>query len=92
MLSVNKAGELTSERAEALKAETEKIVTPNGERFIALNDSDGLVGVLPSVRKAAHSLSADRRGFQGLDEGAMGRVKEARTRSRRSNIARIKRA
>ena len=66
-----------SELAEEVKAGAEKIVTKNGESFIALIDSDRLDYYHRLERERIHLLLIDELA-KGLDDVAAGRVKEAR--------------
>ncbi len=66
-----------SELAEQVKAGAEKIVTKNGESFIALIDSDRLDYYHQLERERIHLLLIDEVS-KGLDDVAAGRVKDAR--------------
>jgi antitoxin (DNA-binding transcriptional repressor) of toxin-antitoxin stability system len=67
-----------SELAEVVKAGAEKIVTKNGESFIALIDSDRLDYYHRLERERIHLLLIDEVS-KGLDDVAAGRVKDARS-------------
>jgi prevent-host-death family protein len=67
-----------SELAEEVKAGAEKIVTKNGESFIALIDSDRLDYYHQLERERIHLLLIDEVS-KGLDDVAAGRVKDARS-------------
>lgn len=67
-----------SELAEDVKAGAEKIVTKNGESFIALIDSDRLDHYHQLERAHIHLLLIDEVS-KGLDDVAAGRVKDARS-------------
>jgi antitoxin (DNA-binding transcriptional repressor) of toxin-antitoxin stability system len=67
-----------SELAEDVKAGAEKIVTKNGESFIALIDSDRLDYYHRLERERIHLLLIDEVS-KGLDDVAAGRVKDARS-------------
>jgi prevent-host-death family protein len=67
-----------SELAEEVKAGAEKIVTKNGESFIALIDSDRLDYYHQLERGRIHLLLIDEVS-NGLDDVAAGRVKDARS-------------
>ncbi len=67
-----------SELAEEVKAGAEKIVTKNGESFIALIDSDRLDYYHRLERERIHLLLIDE-AARGLDDVAAGRVTEARS-------------
>jgi len=66
-----------SELAEEVKAGAEKIVTKNGESFIALIDSDRLDYYHQLERERIHLLLINEVS-KGLDDVAAGRVKDAR--------------
>ncbi len=66
-----------SELAEEVKAGAEKIVTKNGESFIALIDSDRLDYYHQLERERIHLLLIDEVS-KGLDDVAAGRVQDAR--------------
>ncbi len=67
-----------SELAEEVKAGAEKIVTKNGESFIALIDSNRLDYYHRLERERIHLLLIDE-ASKGLDDVAAGRVKDARS-------------
>lgn len=67
-----------SELAEEVKAGAEKIVTKNGESFIALIDSDRLDYYHQLERARIHLLLIDA-ASKGLDDVAAGRLKDARS-------------
>ncbi|MGI9132999.1 MAG: type II toxin-antitoxin system prevent-host-death family antitoxin [Rhodoferax sp.] len=67
-----------SELAEEVKAGAEKIVTKNGESFIALINSDRLDYYHQLERERIHLLLIDE-ASKGLDDVAVGRVKDARS-------------
>lgn len=67
-----------SELAEEVKAGAEKIVTKNGESFIALIGADRLDYYHRLERERIHLLLIDEVS-KGLDDVALGRVKDART-------------
>ncbi len=66
-----------SDLAEQVKAGAEKIITKNGESYVALIDSDRLDYYHRLERERIHLLLIDEIG-KGLDDVAAGRVKEAR--------------
>lgn len=74
-----------SELAEQVKAGAEKIITKNGESYVALIDADRLDYYHRLERERIHLLLVDEIG-RGLDDVAAGRVKDAR-----QTIQRIKR-
>ncbi len=67
-----------SELAEEVKAGAEKIVTKNGESFIALIDANRLDYYHQLERERIHLLLIDE-ASKGLDDVAAGRVKDARS-------------
>ena len=67
-----------SELAEAVKAGAEKIVTKNGESFIALIDSDRLDYYHQLERARIHLFLIDEVS-RGLNDVAAGRVTDARS-------------
>ena len=67
-----------SELAEEVKAGAEKIVTKNGESYIALIDARRLDYYHQLERERIHLLLIDE-VTKGLDDVAAGRVKDART-------------
>ncbi len=66
-----------SDLAEQVKAGAEKIITKNGESYVALIDSDRLDYYHRLERERIHLLLIDEIG-KGLDDVAAGWVKEAR--------------
>lgn len=74
-----------SDLAEQVKAGAEKIITKNGESYVALIDSDRLDYYHRLERERIHLLLVDEIG-KGLDDVAAGRVKDAR-----QTIQRLKR-
>lgn len=66
-----------SELAEEVKAGAEKIVTKNGESYIALIDAQRLDYYHQLERERIHLLLVDD-AAKGLDDVAAGRVKDAR--------------
>ncbi len=67
-----------SELAEEVKAGAEKIVTKNGESYIALIDAHRLDYYHKLERERIHLLLIDEVS-KGLDDVAAGRVKDARS-------------
>lgn len=67
-----------SELAEEVKAGAEKIVTKNGESYIALIDAQRLDYYHKLERERIHLLLIDEVA-KGLDDVAAGRVKDARS-------------
>jgi prevent-host-death family protein len=67
-----------SELAEQVKAGAEKIVTKNGESFIALIGADRLDYYHQLERERIHLLLIDE-ASRGLDDVAEGRVRDARS-------------
>lgn len=74
-----------SELAEEVKGGAEKIITKNGESYIALIDAQRLDYYHQLERERIHLLLIDEAG-KGLDDVAAGKVKDAR-----SAIAALKR-
>lgn len=66
-----------SELADQVKAGTEKIITKNGESYVALIDSDRLDYYHQLERERIHLLLIDEAGG-GLDDVAAGRSADAR--------------
>lgn len=66
-----------SELAEEVKAGAEKVITKNGESYVALIDAARLDHYHRLERERIHLLLIDEAG-KGLDEVAAGRVKDAR--------------
>lgn len=66
-----------SDLAEQVKAGAEKIITKNGESYVALIDSDRLDYYHRLERERIHLLLVDEIG-KGLDDVTAGRVKDAR--------------
>ena len=66
-----------SELAEQVKAGAEKIITKNGESYVALIDAQRLDHYHRPERERIHLLLIDEAG-KGLDDVAAGRVKDAR--------------
>jgi prevent-host-death family protein len=75
-----------SDLAEQVKAGAEKIITKNGESYVALIDADRLDYYHRLERERIHLLLVDEIG-RGLDDAAAGRTKDAR-----QAIQRIKRS
>jgi prevent-host-death family protein len=74
-----------SDLAEQVKAGAEKIITKNGESYVALIDSDRLDYYHRLERERIHLLLIDEASI-GLDDVAAGRVEDAR-----QTIQRLKR-
>ncbi|PRG77501.1 prevent-host-death protein [Burkholderia multivorans] len=66
-----------SELAEQVKAGAEKIVTKNGESYVAIIDAQRLDYYHQLERERIHLLLIDEVG-KGLDDVAAGNVKDAR--------------
>ena len=66
-----------SELAEEVKAGAEKIITKNGESYVALIDAQRLDHYHRLERERIHLLLIDE-ARKGLDDVAAGRVKDAR--------------
>ena len=67
-----------SELAEEVKGGAEKIITKNGESYIALIDAQRLDYYHQLERERIHLLLIDEAG-KGLDDVAPGKVKDARS-------------
>ena len=67
-----------SELVEQVKAGAEKIVTKNGESYVAIIDAHRLEYYHQLERERIHLLLIDEAG-KGLDDVAAGRVKDARS-------------
>ena len=65
-----------SELAEQVKAGAEKIITKNGESYVAIIDSERLDYYHQLERERIHLLLIDDAG-KGLDDIASGKVKDA---------------
>ncbi|HCZ14324.1 MAG TPA: prevent-host-death protein [Candidatus Accumulibacter sp.] len=78
MISLSQARATLSELAEQVKAGAEKIVTKNGESYIAIIDAKRLDYYHQLEREHIHLLLIDD-AARGLDDVAAGRVKEARS-------------
>ena len=66
-----------SELADLVKAGAEKVITKNGESYVALIDADRLDYYHRLERERIHLLLMAEAG-KGLDDVAAGRVKDAR--------------
>lgn len=66
-----------SELAEQVKAGAEKIITKNGESYVALIDANRLDYYHQLERERIHLLLIDE-ASKGLDDVAAGRVQDAR--------------
>lgn len=77
VISLSLARANFSELAEEVKAGAEKIVTKNGESYIALIDASRLDYYHQLERERIHLLLIEEVS-QGLDDVAAGRVKDAR--------------
>jgi prevent-host-death family protein len=67
-----------SELAEEVKAGSEKIITKNGESYIALIDANRLDYYHQLERERIHLLLIDE-ASKGLDDVVAGKVKDARS-------------
>ena len=67
-----------SDLADQVKAGAEKIITKNGESYVALIDSDRLDYYHQLERERIHLLLINEAG-KGLDDVAVGRTKDARS-------------
>jgi Antitoxin Phd_YefM, type II toxin-antitoxin system len=77
VVPISIAQENFPELAEEVKAGAEKIVTKNGENFIAMIDSTRLDYYHKLEHERIHLLLIDE-SSKGLDDISAGRVKEAR--------------
>ncbi|MBA3058434.1 MAG: type II toxin-antitoxin system Phd/YefM family antitoxin [Gammaproteobacteria bacterium] len=78
VISLSTARANFSELAEDVKAGAEKIITKNGEAFIALIDAKRLDYYHLLERERIHLLLIDE-ASKGLDDVAAGRVMDARS-------------
>jgi prevent-host-death family protein len=77
IISLSQARANFSELAEEVKAGAEKIITKNGESYVALVDANRLDYYHRLERERIHLLLIDE-AAQGLDDVAAGKVKDAR--------------
>lgn len=85
VIPLSQARATLSELADQVKAGAEKIITKNGESYIALIDAERLDYYHQLERERVHLLLINE-ASQGLDDVAAGRTKEAR-----STLKRLKR-
>jgi prevent-host-death family protein len=78
VISFTQARATLSDLVEQVKAGAEKIITKNGESYVALINAQRLDYYHQLERERIHLLLIDGVG-QGLDDIAAGRVKDART-------------
>ena len=78
VISLSQARANLSELAEQAKAGAEKIVTKNGESYVAIIDAQRLDYYHQLERERIHLLLIDE-ASRGLDDIAAGRVKDARS-------------
>ena len=78
-----------SEIADEVKAGAEKVITKNGESFVALIDADRLDYYHRLERERIHLLLLDEAAM-GLADVAAGRVKDARQAIRKLKSRRAK--
>ena len=78
VISLSRARATLSELAEQVKAGAEKIITKNGEGYVALIDAKRLDYYHQLERERIHILPTDE-ASKGLDDVAPGRVKDARS-------------
>jgi len=78
VIPLTQARATLSELADEVKAGAEKVITKNGESYVALIDADRLDYYHRLERERIHLLLLDdaRRGFEDI---AAGRVEDART-------------
>jgi prevent-host-death family protein len=77
VIPLSQARAMLSELVEQVKAGAEKIVTKNGESYVAIIDAHRLDYYHQLERERIHLLLIDEAG-KGLDDVAAGRVKDAR--------------
>lgn len=77
VISLSQARATLSELAEQVKAGAEKIITKNGESYIALIDAQRLDYYHQLERERIHLFLIDE-AAKGLDDVAAGRVSDAR--------------
>ncbi|MEJ7137155.1 type II toxin-antitoxin system Phd/YefM family antitoxin [Amphibiibacter pelophylacis] len=78
VISLSQARATLSELADQVKAGAEKIITKNGESYVALIDSQRLDYYHQLERERIHLLLIDE-ASRGLADVAAGQVKDART-------------
>ncbi len=78
VISLSHARANFSELAEEVKAGSEKIITKNGESYIALIDANRLDYYHQLERERIHLLLIDE-ASKGIDDVAAGKVKDARS-------------
>lgn len=77
VISLSQARANLSELADLVKAGSEKIVTKNGESYVAIIDAQRLDYYHQLERERIHLLLIDE-AIKGLDDVAIGNVKDAR--------------
>ena len=87
VISLSQARSRLSEIADEVKSGLEKIITKNGESYVALIDSDRLDYYHRLERERVHLLLLDE-AEKGLTDIAEGRVKDARQAIRRLKATR----
>ena len=78
VISLSQARATLSELADQVKAGAEKVITKNGESYVALIDAKRLDYYHQLERERIHLLLIDEAG-RGLDDVAAGHVKDARS-------------
>ena len=78
VISLTQARASLSELADQVKAGAEKIITKNGESYVAIIDSQRLDYYHQLERERIHLLLIDEAG-KALDDIATGKVKDARS-------------
>lgn len=78
VISLSQARATLSELAEQAKAGAEKIITKNGESYVAIIDARRLDYYHQLERERVHLLLMDD-ASKGLDDIAAGRTKDAKT-------------
>ena len=76
VISLSQARATLSELADQVKAGAEKIITKNGESYVAIIDSERLDYYHQLERERIHLLLIDEAG-KALDDIAAGKVKDA---------------
>lgn len=77
VIALTQARARLSELADAVKAGAEKIITKNGESYVALIDAERLDHYHRLERERIHLLLLEEAG-KGLSDVAAGRVRDAR--------------
>ncbi|MDD3517815.1 MAG: type II toxin-antitoxin system Phd/YefM family antitoxin [Chromatiales bacterium] len=78
IIPLSQARARLSELSDEVRAGAEKIITKNGESYVALIDADRLDHYHRLERERIHLLLIDE-AAKGLDDVAAGRIRDART-------------